>query len=78
MARRRSVLHRRRQPRSGATPAPLPLPPNGAVSGRARETMPAKGRPACCAATLSTSVMDGGTVLVLTRHTVDCPVWAAR
>ncbi|WP_158835055.1 hypothetical protein [Streptomyces sp. NRRL S-350] len=77
MARRRAVLHRRRQARFGASPMPQPSP-NGSVGGRAPQTTLAKGQPACCAATLTTSVMDGGTVLMLTRHTADCPVWVAR
>lgn len=32
----------------------------------------------CCTVTRVRQVLDGGTVVMLTRHTVDCPVWSAR
>jgi hypothetical protein len=32
----------------------------------------------CCAATRHRQVLDGGTIVMLTRHAGDCPVWSAR
>ncbi|WP_035791838.1 hypothetical protein [Kitasatospora mediocidica] len=32
----------------------------------------------CCAVTRTREITDGGTVVLLTRHAVDCPVWSAR
>ena len=32
----------------------------------------------CCAATRDRRVLDGGTVVLLTRHATACPVWSAR
>ncbi|MFB6892033.1 hypothetical protein ACFCX4_22300 [Kitasatospora sp. NPDC056327] len=32
----------------------------------------------CCSVSRERQVTDGGTVVVLTRHTADCPVWSAR
>lgn len=33
---------------------------------------------ACCTVTRDRQVTDGGTVVLLTRHTTDCPIWSAR
>ncbi|MDH6578530.1 hypothetical protein [Kitasatospora sp. MAP5-34] len=32
----------------------------------------------CCPITHDRQVLDGGTVMLLTRHTAGCPVWSAR
>lgn len=33
---------------------------------------------ACCAVSRERQLTDGGTVVVLTFHTADCPAWSAR
>lgn len=43
--------------------APRPLPPSSGL---------------CCAVTRDRQVLDGGTVVLLTRHAIGCPVWSAR
>ncbi|MFJ1757277.1 hypothetical protein [Kitasatospora sp. NPDC088134] len=76
MARPGTAFHRRQaRPRRTSV---SPLSPNGIVGKTAPDTMPPGERPTCCSTTLTRSVLDGGTVLVLTRHTAGCPVWTAR
>ena len=49
--------------REEAHAAPQPLPPSSGP---------------CCAVTRDREVLDGGTVVLLTRHATGCPVWSAR
>ncbi len=39
---------------------------------------PAAAPTDCCTVTHDRHVLDGGTVIMLTRHTTGCPVWSAR
>ncbi|CAN3977532.1 hypothetical protein KPATCC21470_0155 [Kitasatospora purpeofusca] len=32
----------------------------------------------CCTVSRDRQLTDGGTVVMMTRHTADCPVWSAR
>nr|BEK62883.1 hypothetical protein KPHV_01100 [Kitasatospora purpeofusca] len=32
----------------------------------------------CCTVSRDRQVSDGGTVVMMTRHMADCPVWSAR
>ncbi|MDH6108508.1 hypothetical protein P3T36_003848 [Kitasatospora sp. MAP12-15] len=43
-----------------------------------RQLLAAPPAAVCCTVTRTREVLDGGTVVLLTRHSVDCPVWSAR
>ncbi|QMU78104.1 hypothetical protein GXW83_22800 [Streptacidiphilus sp. PB12-B1b] len=72
-------------------PAP-PQRPTRALPepSRPHTTLPDRDRPratppplppapiACCTVTRARQVLDGGTVVHLTRHAPDCPIWSAR
>ncbi|MFI9329299.1 hypothetical protein ACIGZJ_17355 [Kitasatospora sp. NPDC052868] len=75
-AGRRASL--RRPARPVAQPAwPRTSMPDRDEAPAAVQAMPAVPV-ACCTVTRDRQVTDGGTVVVLTRHTADCPVWSAR
>ncbi|GAA1091744.1 hypothetical protein GCM10009663_39410 [Kitasatospora arboriphila] len=73
-------------------PDPLPPLPRGRCRNPPLRRRPARrphrhaGCPAlvpaarrgCCQAVRSRQVMEGGGILLLTRHAVDCPVWSTR
>lgn len=73
---------RRVPPRRPGPPVVEPAWPRTAVPDRdeapavVRATLPVPVE--CCSASRDRQVTDGGTVVMLTRHTADCPVWSAR
>lgn len=50
--------------------------PSSAASGRTAETNTVGA--VCCGALPVRQVLDGGTVVMLTRHTAHCPTWTTR
>lgn len=59
-----------------------PAWPRTAVPDRDEAPVVARAMPpalvACCTVSRDRQVTDGGTVVMLTRHTADCPIWSAR
>ncbi|GAA1236706.1 hypothetical protein GCM10009665_28570 [Kitasatospora nipponensis] len=53
------------------------LPERDITRSEARQTRPPAAA-LCCVVTRTREVLDGGTVVLLTRHATDCPVWSAR
>lgn len=72
------------RPAPATATGPVPKPP--VASPSRPEAAPARRMPAlvpaarrgCCQAVRSRQVMEGGGILLLTRHAVDCPVWSTR
>ncbi len=73
---------RRNSPRRHGLPVAEPAWPRTAVPDRDEAPVIVRATPpepaVCCTVSLERQFTDGGTVVMLTRHTADCPIWSAR
>ncbi|KOV10822.1 hypothetical protein ADK60_37050 [Streptomyces sp. XY431] len=73
---------RRTSLRRPGPPVVEPAWPRTAVPERDEAPATARAMPSvpvtCCTVSRDRQITDGGTVVMLTRHTADCPIWSAR